>query len=74
MDLRFDTVDARLPRVQEEDVVMTMMQSDMSSPCGDREAESNSDAGTASPDYVKFQAVIKSAASAASLRGGCASG
>ena len=28
----------------------------------------------ACPDYVKFQAVIKSAASAASLRGGRASG
>ena len=31
-------------------------------------------AGAASLDYVKFQAVIKSAASAASLRGGRASG
>ena len=31
-------------------------------------------ASAASPDYVKFQAVIKSAASAASLRGGRASG
>ena len=31
-------------------------------------------ASAASPDYVKFQAVIKSAASAASPRGGRASG
>ena len=31
-------------------------------------------ASAASPDYVNFQAVIKSAASAASLRGGRASG
>ena len=31
-------------------------------------------ASAASLDYVKFQAVIKSAASAASLRGGSASG
>ena len=31
-------------------------------------------ARAASPDYVRFQAVIKSAASAASLRGGRASG
>ena len=31
-------------------------------------------ASAASPDYVKFHAVIKSAASAASLRGGRASG
>ena len=31
-------------------------------------------ASAASPDYVKFQAVIKSAASAASSRGGRASG
>ena len=31
-------------------------------------------ASAASPDYVKFQAMIKSAASAASLRGGRASG
>ena len=31
-------------------------------------------ASAASPDYVKIQAVIKSAASAASLRGGRASG
>ena len=33
-----------------------------------------SSASAASPDYVKFQAVIKSAASAASLWGGRASG
>ena len=31
-------------------------------------------ASAASPDYIKFQAVIKSAASAASLRRGRASG
>ena len=31
-------------------------------------------ASAAFPDYERFQAVIKSAASAASLRGGCASG
>ena len=31
-------------------------------------------ASAAFPDYVKFQAVVKSAASAASLRGGRASG
>ena len=31
-------------------------------------------ASAASPDYIKFQAMIKSAASAASLRGGRASG
>ena len=37
-------------------------------------AVNKSAASTASPDYVKFQAVIKSAASAASLRRGPASG
>ena len=37
-------------------------------------AANKSAASAASPDYVKFQAVIKSAASAASLRGGRASG
>ena len=39
-----------------------------------RESVNKSAASAASPDYVKFQAVIKSAASAASLRGGRASG
>ena len=39
-----------------------------------REFANKSAASAASPDYVKFQAVIKSAASAASLRGGRASG
>ena len=39
-----------------------------------RESANKSTASAASPDYVKFQAVIKSAASAASLRGGRASG
>ena len=39
-------------------------------PAGDavREFANKSAASAASPDYVKFQAVIKSAASAASLR------
>ena len=37
---------------------------------GVRESVNKSAASAASPDYVKFQAVIKSAASAASLRGG----
>ena len=41
---------------------------------GVRESANKSAASAASPDYVKFQAVIKSAASAASLRGGRASG
>ena len=41
---------------------------------GVREFVNKSAASTASPDYVKFQAVIKSAASAASLRGGRATG
>ena len=39
-----------------------------------REFDNKSAASAASPDYVNFQAVIKSAASAASLRGGRASG
>ena len=39
-----------------------------------RESANKSAASTASPGYVKFQAVIKSAASAASLCGGRASG
>ena len=39
-----------------------------------RESANKSAASAASPVYVKFQAVIKSAASAASLRGGRASG
>ena len=39
-----------------------------------REFANKSAASAASPDSVKFQAVIKSAASAASLRGGRASG
>ena len=39
-----------------------------------REFVNKSAASAASRDYVKFQAVIKSAASAASLRGGRASG
>ena len=39
-----------------------------------REFAHKSAAFAASPDYLKFQAVIKSAASAASLRGGRASG
>ena len=39
-----------------------------------RESANKSAASAASGDYVKFQAVIKSAASAASLRGGRASG
>ena len=39
-----------------------------------RELVNESAASTASLDYVKFQAVIKSAASAALLRGGRASG
>ena len=39
-----------------------------------REFANKSAASAASPGYVKFQAVIKSAASAASLRGGRASG
>ena len=39
-----------------------------------RESVNKSAASVASPDYVKFQAVIKSAASAASPRGGRASG
>ena len=38
------------------------------------ESANESAASAASLDYVKFQAVIKSAASAASLRGGRASG
>ena len=42
--------------------------------CAVREFLNKSAASAASPDYVKFQAVIKSAASAASLRGGRASG
>ena len=41
---------------------------------GLRESVNKSAASAASPDYVNFQAVIKSAASAASLRGGRASG
>ena len=39
-----------------------------------REFANESAASAASPVYIKFQAVIKSAASAASLRGGRASG
>ena len=39
-----------------------------------REFANKSAASAADPDYVKFQAVIKSAASAASLRGGRSSG
>ena len=39
-----------------------------------RESANKSAASAASLDYAKFQAVIKSAASAASLRGGRASG
>ena len=39
-----------------------------------REFANKSAASAASLDYVRFQAVIKSAASAASLRGGRASG
>ena len=39
-----------------------------------REFVNKSTASAASPDYAKFQAVIKSAASAAFLRGGRASG
>ena len=39
-----------------------------------REFANKSAASAASPDYVKFQAVIKSAATAASLSGGRASG
>ena len=39
-----------------------------------QEFANKSAASAASRDYVKFQAVIKSAASAASLRGGRASG
>ena len=39
-----------------------------------RESVNKSAASAASPVYVNFQAVIKSAASAASLRGGRASG
>ena len=39
-----------------------------------RESVIRAAASAASPVYVKFQAVIKSAASAASLRGGRASG
>ena len=41
---------------------------------GVRESVNKSAASAASLDYVKFQAVIKSAVSAASLRGGRASG
>ena len=41
---------------------------------GVREFANKSAASAASPDYVNFQAVIKSAASAASPRGGRASG
>ena len=41
---------------------------------GVRESVNKSAASAASLDYVKFQAVIKSAARAASLRGGRASG
>ena len=41
---------------------------------GVRESVNKLAASAASPDYVKFRAVIKSAASAASLRGGRASG
>ena len=41
---------------------------------GVREFGNKSAASAASPDYAKFEAAIKSAASAASLRGGCASG
>ena len=39
-----------------------------------RESMNKSAASAASPDYVKFQAVIKAAASTASPRGGHASG
>ena len=39
-----------------------------------RESANKSAASAASPDYIKFQAVIKLAAPAASLRGGRASG
>ena len=39
-----------------------------------REFANKSAASAASPDYLKFEAVIKSAASAASLCGGRASG
>ena len=39
---------------------------------GVRESVNKSAGSAASPDYVKFQAVIKSAASAASPRGGLA--
>ena len=42
--------------------------------CAVREFANKSAASAASGDYVKIQAVIKSAASAASLRGGRASG
>ena len=42
--------------------------------CAVREFVKKSAASAASLDYVKLQAVIKSAASAASLRGGRASG
>ena len=42
--------------------------------CAVREFANKSAASAASPDYVKFQAVIKSAASAASFHGGRASG
>ena len=38
------------------------------------ESANKSAASAASPDFVKFQAVVKSAASAASLRGGRTSG
>ena len=41
---------------------------------GVQESVNKSAASAASPDYANFQAVIKSAASAASLRGGRASG
>ena len=42
--------------------------------CRVRESVNESASSAASPDYVKIQAVIKSAASAASLCGGRASG
>ena len=42
--------------------------------CAVRESANKSAASAAFPDYVKSQTVIKSAASAASLRGGRASG
>ena len=42
--------------------------------CAVRESVNKSAASAASRDYLKFQAVIKSAASPASLRGGRASG